>query len=1054
MPDTASTIIDNREGNTLLAALQTMGDGGREIAIATAFFSLDALLLLADSLSGYERVRILFGDDASPRQRVQLLEKLRARSDADLLIQRESAPLLTPLQQVGGLFAAGRVEARCYTANKFHAKAYGILRPDIYPSQMAILGSGNFTRPGLLQNVELNVELTPEQTAHLLQWYEDRWDEAVEDVVTEDVLAEIVRQIKLYDPYYIYLKALYEWGQYRQGAEIDQPSEILAILDKHQEDGYFQALKIAGRENGVMVCDGVGLGKSFIALALMEHYCREGKKVLLLAPKNILDNSWHGYLRQHLRRFRRAYESMKALPMTALGFDPEDTHQDNEDLVDDLMEQADVVVIDESHNFRTRSANRYVNLYKIIAPANGRRKKVVMLTATPLNTHYADISSQLALITHEAGSIGGYRIEQIRKAASELDKDRPEVDFTGQLSLELNETPNDTLNRVLENVVIQRSRKTCKELSRVAGRELRFPIRKGPECVEYQIGAESRGYSAMIDRADRRFRPGVRYLDEVRQALREKPEGPLPARLRKGPEDGITLAAFWTENYRYDPLPGSKQYQDEVQLAGLVYSNTLKQLESSPAAFQGIIQSLGEGLLARLEHVFGEAASGVVARHQSWARTPIFASPDSDNGDGDADVITDGEALDASGEETDAWLRQAIRSRGLERKLDGFVGGAFDVDHWRRDIESDLGFLQEVHASILEARKQPDPKLRVVCPMIESQVREGKRVLVFTQSRRTADYLERELRMCLSGHRVERIDSTIEGDRRTAIVHGFCPSYNDPPTRGGSGPAVDVLISTDVLSEGVNLQETGAILNYDIHWNPVRLIQRIGRVDRRLDPAKTPHEHEFTILNVLPPDEINKVIHLVGTVERRTLKISRALGIDVSFFRATDPAGTLIEFNALYEGEMRKRDVASANYIHAFSDPDPRLMAFLARIPPGAFGVWDRAPFDGLFALFTVQATDRASDADKARFEQVIGRPVLALERTGGGSSFDAGEILELLSGTVEGERSGTPSDEESLATRLQNLRNAARQQFADIDLPREIKPRLVCWMELRKGGE
>src|SRR5579872_5399054 len=144
-----SSIIDNRQSNTLLCGLQKMSAGGKEIAIATAFFSLDAFLLLADALASYDCVRILFGDDANPEQRQRLLDLLRQRSDADLLAQRDQLPNLSPLRKIEALFAAGRVEARCYTAKKFHAKAYLIDRPAIFPAQLGVIGSGNFTRPGL-----------------------------------------------------------------------------------------------------------------------------------------------------------------------------------------------------------------------------------------------------------------------------------------------------------------------------------------------------------------------------------------------------------------------------------------------------------------------------------------------------------------------------------------------------------------------------------------------------------------------------------------------------------------------------------------------------------------------------------------------------------------------------------------------------------------------------------------------------------------------------------------------------------------------------------------
>lgn len=1060
-----SSIIDNREGNTLLNCLQKMSAGGQKLKIASAFFSLDALLLLADTISGYDGVRLLFGDDSDATQRRRLLELLRERSDADLLTQREALPNLSPLKRIAALFAEGRVEARCYTAKKFHAKAYHIANAANFPPHLGVIGSGNFTRPGLCQNIELNVQLTPEQTSHLDSWFDDRWEEAAADVVTADVLAEIRRQIDLYEPYVLYLKALYAWGAQEQGQAADYGrTKLLDALDPHQEQGFQRGLKILEREHGVMVCDGVGLGKSFIALALMEQFCREGQNVLLIAPKSILSSSWDGYLASYLSRYRQPFGSVYEIAMTELGFDPGGDGetppaalQEKQELVQRLFERADVIVVDESHNFRTTNADRYKNLAQITAQFRGRRKKVILLSATPINTAYRDMSSQLSLITHDKGSIGGYSAEQIKRYANELDKQPPTTPADGQLSLTLLDTPSQALNRVLESVIIQRSRATCKALAEASGKVVRFPGRTEPRCLQVVIGPESPAYRALIDLAQKRFQPGVEFLRQMRAELdkaEKKGTNVLPVALRKGPAKGIKLAAFLTEQYRLVPTEGKKVYQDEVHLAGLVFSNTLKQMESSPVAFQSILQSLGLGLIARLQHVFCEQALPAVAEHEGWIRTALFPKPDVDPlQDPDADIEEDGDTLDAGGEESDTWLAQAVKARQLAKKLREFTPDTFDVARWRSDIVADLGFLREIHAATLSARRQPDPKMACVLPTLRALVAGGKRVLIFTQSQRTAEYLEKELQEHLQGAAVARIDSRVE-KTRAAILYAFCPGYN-PPARAHSVPEhLDVLISTDVLSEGVNLQEAGAIMSYDIHWNPVRLIQRIGRVDRRLNPAVTPGDHSFEIINVLPPDEINDIINLVGTVENRTLRISKALGLDVSFFKSTDPAGNLKEFNSQYEGEIGPRDRALTEYVRlSVEPPDARTQAILEAIPPGAFGVWSGAPQDGLFALFTMQAKPSATAADRERFAAILGRPVLVLEQEAGHAPLsDAGEILTLLSRTMPDAPSGTPSDEAELSRRLAKLKEFVRRQFGEIGLPATIQPKLACWMELQKG--
>ena len=1061
-----SSIIDNRDSNTLLNNLHGMAHAGRDISIATAFFSLDALLLMADELAGYERVRILFGDDANATQRRRLLEMLRRTSDEELLPTRETQPSLSPLRKIESLFAAGRVEARCYTAKKFHAKAYLIHRPANSPPMLAVLGSGNFTRWGLTQNIELNVKLYEEQTSQLQAWFEERWEEAAADVVTENVLAEIRRQIDLYEPYVLYLKALSLWGARQiENGVLGRRTALQDALDPHQEQGFLRALTILKREHGVMVCDGVGLGKSFIALALMEQLCRDGRNVLLVAPKNILTSAWEGYLKSYLSEFRKPFGSIHEIAMTELGFDPAATGPsavEKRDSVQRLFERADVVIIDESHNFRSTSADRYKNLHKIVEAFRGRRKDVVLLTATPINTSYRDISNQLSLVTQEKGSIGGYTNDQIRRFAAELDRARPDVatsDQASRLTMEPLDTPSTGLNNVLQSIVIQRSRATCKALAEAKGKSVHFPIRRDPEVVDVVIGEASPAYRQLIALAQRRFQPGVEFIKQMRVEIAKADKSGkqvAPVAYRKGPPKGIKLAAFLTEQYRLAPEESSSRriYQDEVHLAGLVFANTLKQMESSGAAFQGIVQSLGIGLIARLKHVFPNEASDIIAQHESWIRTPLFSDGESAppaDVDSDDDIEEDGETLDAGGEESDAWLTQAVRARRLEKKLAGFHAGAFDTERWKADIVADLAFLHEIHAATIAARRQPDPKMDCVLPVIEQILAEDMRALVFTQSQRTAEYLERELKKRLPGKNVARIDSRIE-KTRAAILHAFCPGYNQAVHAPSVPAKLDVLISTDVLSEGVNLQEAGAIVNWDIHWNPVRLIQRIGRVDRRLNPEITPASHSFRIINVLPADEINQILNLVGAVENRTLKISNALGLDVSFFKSTDPAGNLKEFNSLYDGEMTGADRALAVYERLNSDASaPRMQNILEAIPAGAFGVWGGAPRDGVFALFTMEPTARATDTDRERFASVLGQPVLVLDQFDRAPITDPASILDILSATVPGVPSAMPSSDSVLAGRLATLKEAARRQFGEIGLPSTILPKLICWMELRQ---
>lgn len=1048
-PKTLTSIVDNLGDNTLYQAIRDISGNGRELCAATAFFSLDALNLIGQHLHEFEGVRLLFGSDASHSQRLALLAAMRELSDKDLLKQREKDPLLGGLHHAKKLIEAGKLEARCYTRDKFHAKAYLAVREG-FPPYAGIIGSGNFTRPGLTQNIELNVHLTHDQSQQLKVWFEERWREAEQDVVTDDIEKEIERHIRLYDPYAIYLKALLAWGDYIQGRKPLKPLEILALLDPHQEHAYRQALRILQREPGVMICDGVGLGKSFVALALMEHFLSEGSRVLLIAPKAILKSSWEGYLRRYLAKYSKGFANVHSKPMTWFGFNEEDL--EDEETLKEYAEQADVILIDESHNFRNSATRRYKNLYRVVAPNDRGRKKVILLTATPVNTRYEDLSSQFQILTHDDGSISGIARLQLNKQARNRDREIAKkgvpqdqdvlFDYEGILADEL-------LGTALESVAIQRSRHTCRELARAAGKQLRFPHRENPKEVRYALGS---GHEALIREASLRFKELGQYLAAYAHAVTvaADKEGVVSKNFGKAPQNGLKFSGYLPNLFlRTKPL-SNRQAQVEAFLARMVFVNVMKQLESSTPAFRSIIEALGRGLALRLRHYCGDEpkVESALRRHQAWIQLPANVDPDDpDLGEEPEDAAAD----EASGGETDEFICREERRAIKRLKALGFSRETHNIDRWRDDILNDLEHLQSVHDKCLHAQQEQDTKLAKIAEEIKAQRLRGHKVLVFTQSKKTADYIKDELGELL-GETVALVTAEIGGDTRARILNAFSPKYNDLPRPKNNRemkplPELDILVSTDVLAEGVNLQQAGCILNYDIHWNPTRLIQRIGRVDRRLrdeDP-----DHSFEILNVIPPEAIDEVIDLVNTVEQRKGKIDRLLGIDQSFFRAGDEGGTLKEFNRLYEGGQSPRETQLIEYVQKVNlSPEDRAVA--DALPPGAFGVWDGAPVDGVFVLYEMTADPRATPADRDHFRAIIGQPILAAEMDGK-FTMDGPAILAMLSKTVKGERSGKSDDPEQIREALVRIKRKVQQSFRTINLSATIQPRLVCALELHK---
>ena len=1067
-PYTLTSIIDNQQGNTLQNALNLITENGRELWIATAFFSLDALNMVGENLVRAERILLLFGDDACARQRNALIRAMQERSDADLLKQRETDPLLKGLKLAKQLIDEGRIEARVYTKEKFHAKLY-ISHRGGYPPASGIVGSGNFTRSGLTRNIELNIRLIEEQTEKLIAWYEARWAEAQADDITAVLREQINRHIRLYDPYAIYLKSLLAWGDHVQGRAPLKPLEILPLLDPHQEHAYRQALRILQREPGVMICDGVGLGKSFVALALMEHWLSEGSRVLLIAPKAILKSSWEGYLRRYLGKYSRGYASLHHRPMTWFGFDPEEDAQDREDL-EEYAAQADVIIVDESHNFRNSATQRYKNLYDVVAPNERGRKKIVLLTATPINTRYEDLSNQLQILTHEGGTIAGIPRLQLNKQARLRDKEIAKQGPTGEQDTLFDYEgiiADQLLGVALESVAIQRSRRTCRDLADAAGKCLRFPTREKPKEIRYELGY---GHEALIKETSLRFKELGEYLlaytREVSEASQKERE--VKKTFGQQPQHGLKFSGYLPNLFLKTKTIGNRQAQVEAFLAKMVFVNVMKQLESSTPAFQSILESLGQGLALRLRHYCGDEpkVQSALSRHAQWIRLP--ANPEADDRDL-GDEPEDATADEASGGETDDFVSREERRAIKRLHALGFSRDTHNIDRWRDDILNDLEHLQSIHDKCLNAQREPDAKLVEITRQIRDQRIRGNKVLVFSQSRKTADYVQRELEKRLD-EKVGLVNADVGGDTRARILNAFSPKYNDLPTQSKHGknqsgamkplPEMHILVSTDVLAEGVNLQEAGCILNYDLHWNPTRLIQRIGRVDRRLK-ADEP-DHSFEILNVIPPKAIDDVIALVDTVEERKRKISRLLGIDQSFFKATDEEGTLKEFNRLYEGRQTPREGQLVEYTRQIT-LDSEEKALVDGLPSGAMGVWGGAPCDGIFALYEIawrrpdnaetnwQPEEGIPEADQKRFGGLIGSPRLLLGASGGNIQTDAATILELLAHTVRGEKSGQPSDADTLQKGLKRLRSAALASIPD--RTQNVTVNLICWMELRRNA-
>ncbi|MYK99501.1 MAG: helicase, partial [Gemmatimonadetes bacterium] len=301
-------IVDNSvSGWTGLRYLEEWTGIAQAFDIATGFFEIGALLALDGKWQNLEKIRVLMGAETTHRTRHALLAAVRAHTtealDQSIEDTKQDNPFLHGVPAVLEGLRTGKIECRIFDMGKFHAKTYIThAKLEVVGSQ-ALVGSSNFTRPGLTENIELNVQIqSAREVAQLQEWFEAHWKQAKN--VTQDVIVTVERHTRHYTPFEVYAKALREFfrGHELTATEWDETrSRMFHRLDRYQQEAYWALMKIARQHGGAFLCDGVGLGKTFVGLMLIERFIlHEGKRVVLFAPKASKEGVWEPHLREWL----------------------------------------------------------------------------------------------------------------------------------------------------------------------------------------------------------------------------------------------------------------------------------------------------------------------------------------------------------------------------------------------------------------------------------------------------------------------------------------------------------------------------------------------------------------------------------------------------------------------------------------------------------------------------------------------------------------------------------------------------------------------------------
>lgn len=879
-----SGIRDNRARGSAHNFLESKAIPSSKLSIVSAYFTSFAYDEMAKTLDSVSGLRFLFGE---PR----FLDSI----DADGLCPPAFSldeDGLTLTQGMRKSSAASRcadwirekVEVRSVKrAGLLHGKLFHV---DDGRREHAMVGSSNFTLKGLgftnEPNIELNLIVDSDRDRDdLLKWFNEIWsDETLTEDVRDEVLAQLERLYRHNSPEFVYFKTLYHlFGKFLSDQTLEEErlndarfteTAIWQMLFEFQRDGVRALLSKLDRHNGCILADSVGLGKTYVALAAIKWFELRNQRVLVLCPKKLRDN-WTEFLAQNnnetnpLLADKFAYTVLSHTDLTRTSGRVGDINLGTVN-----WGNYDLVVIDESHNFRTASrgraaseegpgrASRYEKLIDDVI-RSGIKTKVLMLSATPVNNDLSDLKSQLDLMVASkpdafadlgVANLGGVIGDARRKFKDWIKaggKDRDAL--IGRLP--------PALFNLLDGVTIARSRKHVEKHYASAMDAIgHFPTRDRPVSIFSQIDVEGQF-------------PAFAHVHDEISALQLALYNPI---------------SFVQSEHRhlYDPGGNFDQGNRERFLIGIIKTGLLKRLESSVNSFASSMARLCDRIDARLRDI---------------AQFKV----------GKVHALSDAELPDET--EGDEELEAAFEVGGALK----FNLAHMKIEDWARALQADRDRLDALRVSALAVTPPRDAKLadlkkiltdKAINPTTNRAGEANRKIIVFTAFSDTAEYLYEQLvpfanELGLKAALVTgggATKATLGKARYQDILINFAPrAKNRAAMKAMPQEAeINLLIATDCISEGQNLQDADLLVNFDIHWNPVRLIQRFGRIDRIGSL-----NDRIKMVNFWPTPDLNHYINLKGRVEARMALV------DLS---ATGDDNILADAKEAAEADLQWRD--------------------------------------------------------------------------------------------------------------------------------------------------
>ena len=840
------------------------------------------------------------GDEIDNQKANNLRKELAKKFREQLTIGVPSEEDEQGLRKLSKQIKLGKVVVKLFLRHTLHAKLYLAFREDKINPVIGFVGSSNLTLAGLAKQGELNVDVLEQDAANkLAEWFEDRWNDRwcidISKELSEIVDTSWASEIP-YLPYHIYLKMAYHLSrEARSGlSEFQIPKVFQNELLEFQQKAVLIAAHHLNKREGVIIGDVVGLGKTIIACALARIFEDDFYlETLIICPKNIT-GMWEKYVHKYQLR-------AKVMSISVVQSELPD------------LRRYRIVIIDESHNLRNREGKRYRAIREYI---NINASKVILLTATPYNKSYTDLSNQLRLFIDDEMDLGISPENFIRDIGGKVNfVAKYQYSERTLLAFEKSDYADDwrelmrlylvrrTRTFIKDNYAIDDPEKKRKYLLFSDGRRSYFPDRI-PKKVEYEFNPD-----------DPNDQYAKLYSPEVVTTLNQ-----------------LNLPRYGLGNYIKEETPVQPTKDEKItidnlsragkRLMGFARTNLFKRLESSGYSF---LLSLSRHILRNFifQYALKNNLPIPIGGQEVNLLDEFLEDKDYDDPNIQNNILFEEDAFKNLAKEV-----YELFSNTSKNKFDWLRSGFFKQELINHLISDSKNLLK-----ILLLGKNWDPKadrqlnaLYNVC----TKIHPNEKILIFTQFSDTAFYLYNELKSrglkqleCVTG----------DSDNPTDIAVRFSPISNEIPSIKGTEREIRVLISTDVLSEGQNLQDCHIIINYDLPWAIIRLIQRAGRVDRIGQESD-----KILCYSFLPEDGIERIINLRGRLTRRIEENAEVVGSDETFFEG-DPINISDLYNEksgiLDDADDSEVDLAS----YAFQiwknalDKNPELEKIIPSLP-------------------------------------------------------------------------------------------------------------------------